>query len=49
MKKPNNYIVNVKDINKNLSKDIFVKSDSFGKFIKNETLNNLEVFLFRIR
>ena len=48
MKKPDNYIVNIKDTNKYSSKDIFVKSDSFGKFIKNETLNNLEVFLFRI-
>ena len=48
MKKPDNYIVNVKDINKNSSKDVFVKSDNFGKFLKNEAINNLEVFLFRI-
>ena len=46
MKKPDNYIVNIKDINKNSSKDVFVKSDSFGKFIKNKTINNLKVFFF---
>ena len=48
MKNPDNYIVAVKNTNKNSSKDVFVKDDSFGKIFKNETINNLEVFLCRI-
>ena len=46
MKKPDNYIVNVKDTNKNSSKDVFMNSNSFGKFMKNKTINYLEVSFF---
>ena len=47
MKKPDNYLVNVKDTNKNSSKDIFVNSNSFENLIKNETISYLEVSLFK--
>merc|ERR1719376_286538 len=42
VKKPDNYLVNVKDTNKNSSKDIFVNSNSFENLIKNETVSYLE-------